>query len=133
MVLDVNYKDVLSLRLNEYPNEKTPITVKVKSEPVVYVFVFNGKKSMAVYEEADNVGIQKGLYFKSERQLHEHYIQTKKMFEHHKSKFLCSTPPIRWGRVPDLEFWKKSEPLGEVIKEYIDLSELNYLGYYLNE
>jgi hypothetical protein len=130
MILDVNYKDVLSLRINECPDEKTPITVKVKSKPVVYVFVFNGDQSMVVYEEADNIGHRKSLYFKSERQLHEHYMETKKMLEDNKSKFLCTTPPILWGHNQVLKFWGKSEPLGEVIKEYIDLSELDDLGYY---
>jgi len=130
MVLDVNYKDVLSLRLNEYPDEKTPITVKVKSKPCVYIFVFNGDQSMVVYEEADNIGHKKFESFKSEKQLHELYIQTKKLFENNGSKFLCTTPPILWGQNQNFKFWEKSEHLNEIISNYIDLSELDDLGYY---
>lgn len=88
MFADVNYRDVLILRLNEFPTD--PIMVKAHSKylKLNYLFIFNGRNSKFCSVNSKGVKLVKRT---NERHLHKVFLLLKSMSEF---KFFCQTPPL---------------------------------------
>ena len=96
MIANVHYRDVLILRLNEFPTE--PIMVKAHSKylKLNYLFIFNGRNSKFCSVGEDGKRIIKRT---NERHLHRVFCTLKSYTDF---KLYCQTPPLLFTENFDL-------------------------------